>query len=282
VINFAGVYLGRAQHPGTEAAFLAIQPKGSFPCTTLQMSKKVFHAREHRERAQPANRARLGLLEKHKDYIERARNFHAKQARLLALRRQASAKNPDEFYFAMQKTRRNKKDGSVRREAAFEKMPTEVIKLLKSQDLGYVRETIRRESHKLHSLKMEHCITEDQLSLPSNGADNDPETAHDQDHSALNSVSAKRIRFIEDDEDLAEIIIETGVASAENDASSRHTHNMEAITEYRARSERLRLLRIAERKLATQTADMSRGRKRKIREDENGIPVYKWDQERKK
>lgn len=63
--------------------------------------KKVFQARAHRERSQPQARQRLGLLEKHSDYVLRARDFHKKENRLKALKQKAAMKNPDEFYFGM-------------------------------------------------------------------------------------------------------------------------------------------------------------------------------------
>jgi hypothetical protein len=44
---------------------------------------------------------RQGLLEKHKDYVLRARDYHRKQDRLTKLKRKAAFRNPDEFYFAM-------------------------------------------------------------------------------------------------------------------------------------------------------------------------------------
>ena len=50
------------------------------------LKKAMNSARKvHKERSQPAKRAKLGLLEKHKDYVQRARNFHAKEKRILAL-----------------------------------------------------------------------------------------------------------------------------------------------------------------------------------------------------
>ena len=63
--------------------------------------KNAARRREHRERHQPAARQGLGLLEKHKDYVVRARNFHAKEARIGQLRAKAANRNPDEFYFGM-------------------------------------------------------------------------------------------------------------------------------------------------------------------------------------
>ncbi len=57
----------------------------------------------HKERSQPAGRSRLGLLEKHKDYILRARDYEKKKKRLKSLKLKAALRNPDEFYFAMHK-----------------------------------------------------------------------------------------------------------------------------------------------------------------------------------
>jgi hypothetical protein len=50
----------------------------------------------------PANPYVQGLLEKHKDYVLRARDFQRKQGALKQLRHKAAMRNPDEFYFAMQ------------------------------------------------------------------------------------------------------------------------------------------------------------------------------------
>ncbi len=52
-----------------------------------------------------AARRQYGLLEKKKDYKERADDFHRKEVALRRLRRKAEERNPDEFYFAMEKAR---------------------------------------------------------------------------------------------------------------------------------------------------------------------------------
>ena len=41
--------------------------------------QNAIKRRTHKERAQPAARAKFGLLEKHKDYVERAKDFHRKE-----------------------------------------------------------------------------------------------------------------------------------------------------------------------------------------------------------
>ena len=52
-----------------------------------------------------AARRKYGLLEKKKDYLLRANDYHKKEAALQHLRRKAEERNPDEFYFAMQSSR---------------------------------------------------------------------------------------------------------------------------------------------------------------------------------
>jgi U3 small nucleolar RNA-associated protein 11 len=64
-------------------------------------NKLDLQKKQHRERSQPIKRAKLGLLEKHADYIKRARDFHSKEDRIKKLREKAASKNKDEFYFAM-------------------------------------------------------------------------------------------------------------------------------------------------------------------------------------
>jgi U3 small nucleolar RNA-associated protein 11 len=44
--------------------------------------RHVVSRRVHLERAQPKGRKHLGLLEKHKDYVLRARDFHKKEKKL--------------------------------------------------------------------------------------------------------------------------------------------------------------------------------------------------------
>ena len=77
--------------------------------------KRAIPVRKYRERSQPQKRAKLGLLEKKKDYKERAKNYHAKENALSnkifvsffldKLREKAAAKNPDEFYMKMTKVK---------------------------------------------------------------------------------------------------------------------------------------------------------------------------------
>ena len=57
--------------------------------------------RQHRERSQLTGRSRLGFLEKHKDYVKRAQDYHKKEATLKILRSKVTERNPDEYYHGM-------------------------------------------------------------------------------------------------------------------------------------------------------------------------------------
>lgn len=99
--------------------------------------------RQHRERGQLVGRAKLGLLEKHKDYIKRAKDYHSKEDRIKKLRQKAAERNKDEFYFGMVNSRTKK--GIHVQDRGNEAMPVDVVKLLKTQDAGYVRTLLNTE-----------------------------------------------------------------------------------------------------------------------------------------
>lgn len=67
--------------------------------------RNSLHRRNHKERSQLSSRAKLGFLEKHKDYVLRARDYHSKQDRINRLRQKAAERNKDEFYFGMKRQR---------------------------------------------------------------------------------------------------------------------------------------------------------------------------------
>ncbi|KAG2443767.1 hypothetical protein HXX76_002111 [Chlamydomonas incerta] len=106
----------------------------------------------HKERAQPAARKKYGLLEKHKDYVERARNFHKKEKALKSLKRKAEERNPDEFYFAMEKART--KDGVHEgRLTQANKYSQEELALMRSQDVKYLSMKATSDANKAERLK---------------------------------------------------------------------------------------------------------------------------------
>ena len=90
----------------------------------------------HKERGQPQNRKSLGLLEKHKDYKERSYDFHKKKDYIKALKKKASNRNPDEFYHNMHNSKVS--NGVHKAEKKDESIDPGVLKLMKTQDLGYI------------------------------------------------------------------------------------------------------------------------------------------------
>ncbi|WVQ99626.1 hypothetical protein IAU59_006763 [Kwoniella sp. CBS 9459] len=124
--------------------------------------------RNHKERAQPLHRARLGLLEKHKDYVHRARDYKSKQDRIRKLREKAAFRNKDEFYWGMVKGQT--KDGVAIGDRGNVALDTDVVKILKSQDLGYVRVQIAKDEKKITKLRAELEVTAP-VAGPSSGVD---------------------------------------------------------------------------------------------------------------
>ncbi len=72
------------------------------------------------------------MLEHHRDYAERARNFHSKEKRLLSLRRTAELRNPDEYYFGMHSARTDRGVHVVSQASAG--IEPDVLRVLKAQD----------------------------------------------------------------------------------------------------------------------------------------------------
>ncbi|KAG2369548.1 small-subunit processome [Suillus spraguei] len=111
--------------------------------------RNSLHRRNHKERSQLSHRAKFGILEKHKDYVQRARDYHSKQDRITRLRQKAADRNKDEFYFGMNKERTVQ--GVHVKERGNVSMPMDMVKLLKTQDEGYVR-TMRANGIKAYIL----------------------------------------------------------------------------------------------------------------------------------
>ncbi|KAG6821393.1 hypothetical protein H0H93_014190 [Arthromyces matolae] len=99
--------------------------------------RNSVHRRNHKERSQLAHRRKLGILEKHKDYVKRAKDYHSKQDRLTRLKQKAAEKNKDEFYFSMRNE--TTKGGVHIKDRGNVALPTDIVKVLKTQDENYVR-----------------------------------------------------------------------------------------------------------------------------------------------
>ena len=114
------------------------------PFASLKNAEK---RRSHKERAQPSKRRKLGLLEKHDDYVKRARNYSAKRQRIRALQRKAAERNPDEFNFAMINSKT--KNGVHVVSDSRGKLSADMHMLIKTQDLTYATMAQTVEKNKI-------------------------------------------------------------------------------------------------------------------------------------
>ncbi|CAA2970844.1 probable U3 small nucleolar RNA-associated 11 [Olea europaea subsp. europaea] len=106
--------------------------------------RNAIPRRAHKERAQPDSRKKFGLLEKHKDYVKRARAYHQKEQTLQKLKEKAAFRNPDEFYFKMINTKTI--DGVHMPKGQANKYTKEELMLMKTQDMGYILQKLQAES----------------------------------------------------------------------------------------------------------------------------------------
>ncbi|KDN45910.1 Utp11-domain-containing protein [Tilletiaria anomala UBC 951] len=113
--------------------------------------RNAVHRRNHKERSQLASRKHLGLLEKHKDYVQRAADHHSKRERIKRLREKAGMRNKDEFYFGMVNSRTQKGVHIASRPSSVA-LSTPLVQLLKTQDASLIRHQLRQEQKRLEKL----------------------------------------------------------------------------------------------------------------------------------
>ena len=284
--------------------------------------KNAIRRREHFERHQPAARANLGLLEKHKDYVQRARNYHDKEKRITELRKKASNRNPDEFYHGMMSSKTKKGIDSASRgrgkggntgggSDSFERPTTltaDMLALLKTQDIGYIRTIKAAEVSKLEKAKSALHVKRNRgqasrivfnengkaVNASGNDADEDDvdeegEEEEEEEEMIETKPNLKRSRLaanIRDEEDSSKVlkkskIVEKAAAKAKK---ALWKANVRAYSEIEAKEERVKKLSSLEmhmdlsRKLLT-----SRGKRVKVADPEGDSPaVYRWKQERKR
>ncbi|KAI9263810.1 small-subunit processome [Helicostylum pulchrum] len=261
--------------------------------------RNAVQRRNHKERGQVAGREKFGLLEKKKDYLLRARDFHSKQDKLKAMKEKALFRNPDEFYFKMINTQT--KDG-VHIQKRNEELPAEMIQLMKSQDKEYIKYQRDLSKRKLEKLQASlHFIDDGKNS-------DDEEESEEEEERPIKKNKSKHIVFVDSETDartfspvkhldtLPELVNrkfnrpristlrEQAIIAPETgrDLKDIKKERERTFRELASRMKREEELARAEQELAIQKALREKGKKKKVGTDKHGLDVYKWSNERKK
>lgn len=243
------------------------------------------HARQYRERLQPKAREHLGFLEKHGDYVKRAKEHHRKQDQLKALRLRAATRNPDEFNFGMIRARMTPSGRHIAAQSE-EKRPDErVLHMLKTQDHGYVRMQRALNARKLAALEEELALA----SAPFNGkpVSHIIFAADEEERDAL--AASEHAPAVAPKSAHPEPIGQTSgdlLDDLEAETRTQTTKPAGDVSRLRReagiRRERVRMLDRLDVKLSTDRHLLRAGRREKVGTDKYGLSVYRWAPERKK
>lgn len=244
--------------------------------------RNAVHRRNHRERAQPHERRKLGLLEKHKDYSERAKDYNKKQEYLKALRTKAAERNEDEFYFGMmsRKGPGSRLDGKnwsglVKKDQSHKKLSVDKVRLLKTQDIKYIRTMRQVVAKEVKQLREQIVLTKgfDNIDKEDQQVDDSEEEeefnpdSDDEDDGFNSRASAPRKIVFTDNEAEREEVLERqedeeAVEDDDEELSEQRNERAKSLRKLRkdlAHAEmKLKTLTEAERELEVQQAKMAK------------------------
>jgi len=237
------------------------------------------HQRTHRERGQLEKRKHLGHLEKHKDYVARARDYHKKEKTLKTLQKKARDKNPDEFYFRMISEKTKEGVHVVQKQ---EKYSSDQMKLLKTQDMNYVNLKRNSETKKIEKLnKNLHLIGD---------ADATGVREHiffvDSKTEVENFDAAKRLNTLPEllsrvhNRPTIEMLHGKRVGSRSCDLQAAEKEKNASYRELALRMKRETQLEGARQQLELKRQLMGKGSVTKRKCPDTGKPVYRWKKKR--
>ncbi|KAI1029026.1 hypothetical protein LB505_009258 [Fusarium chuoi] len=184
----------------------------------MSSMRNAVARRPHRERAQPLERRRLGLLEKHKDYSLRAKDFNKKKAQLKNLKDKAAERNEDEFYFGMMSRKGpgsriqdgKRWSGMVEGDRGNKAMDVETVRLLKTQDIGYIRTMRQVVAKEVARLEEQVVLTRgfDKLDEDENDEDEGSDSEFDFATAPSRPKAPRKIVFMDDEEQREETILD--------------------------------------------------------------------------
>lgn len=242
--------------------------------------------KQHRERSQVHERTKFGFLEKHKDYVKRAKDYHRKQDTLKILRSKVVNRNPDEYYHGMNSrkvgndglllTQRHKEDGVLNMDQ---------VKLLKTQDSNYVR-TLRLVEQRKSEKKRE------QLMFDSRGKHTvfveDQEQMRDFQPEQYFNTSAELLdrrenrltteQLMNKNSNFVNLNNENNGIMPRESLQKKKLKRFKSITRHIDREHQLAQV---EQRMNVQREVMKKGSKKKIVDDKGSVS-YKWKKQRKR
>ncbi|KAK9367171.1 small-subunit processome [Lipomyces kononenkoae] len=257
--------------------------------------------KQHRERAQPHARRKWGLLEKHKDYVLRARDYHAKEARIKILREKAQSRNPDEFYHAMSSSKTDARGIKQKDRQSSAVLSHDEVKLLKTQDEGYLITMITQEKSKVSRLQDRLAFIKDESGQSSEQAKisddltdldySDLESDGDGDHKnktkrrlqsdkKLTNTSGKHLVFADTLEEA--LTPERSLPNKSPELNSELSKMQKLlIRELTDRKQRIQQLEKVLQEVQLQRQLMTNGPKKKIVKSDGSV-TWKWKPQRKR
>jgi U3 small nucleolar RNA-associated protein 11 len=166
---------------------------------TMSSMRNAVQRRNHKERAQPLERQKWGLLEKRKDYTKRAKDHNEKKRKLGLLKAKAADRNEDEFYFGMMNSSTKNgikiaKRGADNAGGGGKSLSMDVVKLMKTQDVAYLRTVLQSTRKAIERLEQEVVAADQGVKLDVGGRKNRKTVFPDEGDSEPEMVS-------EDDDD---------------------------------------------------------------------------------
>ncbi|KAL8713419.1 MAG: hypothetical protein Q9220_002618 [cf. Caloplaca sp. 1 TL-2023] len=119
--------------------------------------RNAVQRRNHKERAQPVQREKWGVLEKHKDYSLRAKDYNEKRKRLKILREKAAERNPDEFSYGMLSSTTDRHGRKIQ-DRGNPTLSQDAIELLKTQDAGYLKTMVQKTRRACQKMEEEFVL----------------------------------------------------------------------------------------------------------------------------
>lgn len=240
-----------------------------------ELKKHSIAKKQHRERSQPLERKKWSLLEKKKDYKLRAADYHKKQSYLKYLRKKATDRNPDEFHHAMNNQKTDNR-GVLVKSRGNEDLSNDAVKLLKTQDSGYIRTMNNIEKKNIERLeaslflgnKGKHTVFEDTPEdaknfKPSEYFDTDPSMVYRAEN-RLNKSQMKNLPNVS--------------AEQEEEINKERVKKLKELDQRMARQSQLDKV---QQGMNQQRELMKKGDKKKM-VDKYGNKTFKWKNVRKK